>query len=196
MTLLFYAKADGIAAPEELLSEYRMAKITRKALNAAAELLIIYALRAFGHSPAVPLDIRTGEHGKPYIPNAPHFNISHSGGIVMCAVSDEEIGVDIQEEVSPERAEKVARRYFAPDEQAELPRFTELWAKKEAYIKFTGMGLSTPLSSFSVLGELNGCHIYGGVIENCRYAVCMKEETAPEAVFVSQEELLSGIQVF
>lgn len=193
MTLLFYTKADGVAAPEKLLSEYRRAKNTDRSLNSAAELLIIYALRTFGYFPAVPLDIRTGEHGKPYILNAPHFNISHSGGIVMCAVSDKEVGVDVQEEVAPERAEKISRRFFTIEEQAETGRFTELWTKKEAYIKFTGMGLSTSLSSFSALDELPGCHIYSGIVENCRYAVCAPEETEPQVIFVSREELLSGI---
>lgn len=114
----------------------------------------------------------------------------------MCAVSDEEVGVDIQAEVSPEKAEKIACRFFAPDERAQSERFTELWAKKEAYIKFTGMGLSAMMSVFSVLGELPSCHIYGGSIKNCRYAVCTPDETAPKAVFVSQEELLRGIYVF
>lgn len=36
-------------------------------------------------------------HGKPYLLNYPdvHFNISHSGEYVACAVADSPVGVDI-----------------------------------------------------------------------------------------------------
>ncbi len=42
--------------------------------------------------------LRIGEFGKPYITGFSnvHFNISHSGNVVVCAVCDKPIGVDIQ----------------------------------------------------------------------------------------------------
>ena len=51
--------------------------------------------------------------------------------------------------------EKVATRWLTDPERAWLTenpdeRFTALWAKKEAYCKFTGFGLVLPLSSFTV----------------------------------------------
>jgi len=88
------------------------------------------------------------------------FNVSHSGAIFMCAVTrGMDVGIDI-EEIEP-RADflKLAQRFFAPTEAAEirslpaeeqLPAFYACWTRKEAYIKAKGSGLSIPLNKFKV----------------------------------------------
>ena len=40
-----------------------------------------------------------GPHGKPYLVNHPkiHYNISHSGRFVLCAISGVPVGIDIQQ---------------------------------------------------------------------------------------------------
>ena len=61
------------------------------------------------------LSIETGEHGKPCFRNHPaKFNLSHCQGYVCCAVSTEEIGVDI--EALREYDPKIARRICTADE--------------------------------------------------------------------------------
>ena len=88
------------------------------------------------------------------------FNISHSGGIALLAVTrGREIGVDV-EQVRPDAdLEAIARRFFSAGEQSQfaaLPAeekveaFFRCWTRKEAYIKATGDGLSLPLSQFDV----------------------------------------------
>ncbi len=107
--------------------------------------------------------IALGEHGKPYLAGMGepfYFNISHSGDYVVCAVSDQEIGIDI-ERIGRARME-VARRFFHPEEirvlQA-LPEgqqtdaFFSYWSVKESFLKYTGTGLSASLSGFEVLFE-------------------------------------------
>lgn len=87
------------------------------------------------------------------------FNISHKPGCVAVGFSrGGAIGVDV-EVWAPERAnEKIGRRFFAPDEVAQLEglaaetlawRFYRFWTLKEAYIKARGLGLKLPLSDFS-----------------------------------------------
>lgn len=101
---------------------------------------------------APSLTFREGPHGKPYLEDLPvHFNLSHSGSMVLCGISDSQIGVDIQKK-EPGNHERLWKRYFSDkekellslcqslEEQEEL--FYRLWTQKEAYGKLTGEGLS------------------------------------------------------
>ncbi len=97
--------------------------------------------------------------GKPYAKGLPvEFNISHSGDMVVCAVDDQPVGIDI-EKIRPIDL-TVARRIctdeellylfgHTPTEQdftyttntEILTRFFELWTAKEAYGKCIGCGV-------------------------------------------------------
>lgn len=112
--------------------------------------------------------IAFGSHGKPYVVGLDffHFNISHSGDYVVCAVSDSEIGIDI-ERIGNARME-VAGRFFHPGEINVLESLSEVrqndaffsyWSVKEAFLKYTGAGLSVPLSTFEVVFECNGIFV-------------------------------------
>jgi 4'-phosphopantetheinyl transferase len=88
-----------------------------------------------------------------------HFNLSHSHGAALCALTRErEIGVDI-ELISSIDHVATAQRFFAPREWDVLRRlpadalsaaFCDCWVRKEAYIKAIGAGLSLPLDAFVV----------------------------------------------
>ena len=109
-----------------------------------------------------PLKIsyRYGEHGKPSITDFPkHFNLSHSGDYVVCAVCDGEVGVDIQKWVPFK--ERTAERFFAPEEwkllqslpvEQRTEMFYRLWTRKEAYGKYTGLGIPDAVRE-NLLGE-------------------------------------------
>ncbi|MCC8080710.1 MAG: 4'-phosphopantetheinyl transferase superfamily protein [Lachnospiraceae bacterium] len=98
--------------------------------------------------------------GKPYVKEMPeiHFSISHSGDVWACAVSDAEVGLDLQI-CHKGDGEKLARRFFHPSEirwleQHGFDAFSRLWAYKESYVKYTGAGLKDGLDYFSVVDEL------------------------------------------
>ena len=106
----------------------------------------------------------TGPHGRPEI-SAPdgvpvlRFNLSHTAGLVACAVTlRAAIGVDVEDTRRRGHAMEVAERFFSPPEVADLlrlpdsrrpRRFFEYWTLKEAYIKARGLGLALPLQRFS-----------------------------------------------
>lgn len=106
------------------------------------------------------LEFSTNNYGKPFLVNNPqiHYNISHAGHYVSCAIDDKAVGIDI-EPIEPVDL-KIAERFFAPDEAAyiknnhQLYRFFEVWTKKESRVKWEGKGLLIPLSSFSVFDTL------------------------------------------
>jgi 4'-phosphopantetheinyl transferase len=104
-------------------------------------------------------------YGKPALDEALNglavrFNVAHSGGLALIAVtSDREVGVDL-ERMRPEIADlEIAQRFFSPQEVAVLQAiskdlqrqaFFNCWTRKEAYIKAKGLGLSLPLDQFEV----------------------------------------------
>ena len=106
---------------------------------------------------AAPSDIRFdyGPHGKPSLSHGPPFNLSHSGGVAILAITDgPEVGVDVEAWCPVEPS--VADRYFTPAEREALAAmpfdlgFFRCWSRKEAVVKAIGMGLSMPLHAFDV----------------------------------------------
>lgn len=90
--------------------------------------------------------------GKPFVKDLPvHFNVSHSGDMVVCAVSDCEIGIDIEKirKVNPRSADKFAteseKEYISENENG----FFEIWTLKEAYFKCIGTGLGSDIKTVS-----------------------------------------------
>lgn len=122
-----------------------------------AELLMLRTLREYTGEAIGADRIGTDEKGKPFVPGMRnvHFNLTHSGNLVMCAADSYPIGVDVEaiRDIDPD----VATSCFTVRERGTLPpdsereRFTEsfhtLWTLKESYLKALGTGLSRdPLS--------------------------------------------------
>jgi 4'-phosphopantetheinyl transferase len=103
-----------------------------------------------------------GAHGKPYLqdnPDSYQFNVSHSADLAIFALTvGQEIGVDI-EKMEPYFKEKIAKRFFNPQEYNQLMTLSEndrvkgfyqIWSRKEALVKTLGQGLFAHLADFSV----------------------------------------------
>ena len=87
----------------------------------------------------------------------------------MCAVSRQEIGIDIQKKTREYRR-GVAKRFFHPDEYEYLKKnnfkdFFNIWTAKESYVKYTGQGVAKGFSTFTVVrcghivNSVNGAQI-------------------------------------
>lgn len=133
--------------------------------------------------------IGKNEHGKPFIQGHEEFkyNISHSGNMVMLAYSKQEVGADIEELRNKDI--KVAKRCFnkseydyvlgkgQDDNDAVTERFFRVWTMKEAYLKYSGKGISVPLDSF-LLDMENLCvegepyKFYTKRLDNYTMAIC------------------------
>ena len=106
------------------------------------------------------LEFTFGEYGKPLLKGGEYFfNVSHCEDIVVAAVDDSPVGIDVERirEISP----YIAKKYFCHNEQVYLfghvprdadfervlspearMRFFELWTAKEAYLKCRGTGMT------------------------------------------------------
>jgi 4'-phosphopantetheinyl transferase len=105
------------------------------------------------------------DRGRPYLASRPsdapdlRFNLSHTPGLVACAVTvGREVGVDVEHigralvhDTIPERffsAREVSDLRARPDEEQHV-MFFDYWTLKESYIKARGLGLALPLGQFS-----------------------------------------------
>ena len=122
---------------------YRQEKDRKQSLGAGALLRHLLQSRKIEEA-----EIIYGEHGKPEISGI-HFNISHSGDYVVCAVGDGIVGCDI-EKIGQFR-EPVVKRFFTEQETSYINAFSgegkkeefyRLWTMKESYMKMTGEGLT------------------------------------------------------
>ena len=120
--------------------------------------------RILGQRMSIPpgdVSVETDPIGKPFVANLDvHFNVSHSAGKGLIAVSQQPVGIDV-EPIRPMRdASGVAKRFFTDREQAAIFRYEEpdqishrflmCWTLKEALLKARGVGLTASLTDFSV----------------------------------------------
>ena len=185
----------------ENLSPYRQEKLEKinnpraYARSLGAELLLAAALQELG-GPMPPLEISRGEGGKPRIAGGPEFSLSHSGERVLCALSDQKVGADIQQ-LRPYNPALV-RRFFTVEEGAWLEEqrerdlaFSLLWSLKESYVKLLGSGLAgVHLDSFTVellpdgRARIDGSNakLWYAMCNGYVMAVCSDAYAAPETV--------------
>jgi len=104
------------------------------------------------------LAFRKEKQGKPALEGEKiHFNISHSGEVVLIAVSDTQTGVDV-EYMKPDfdYEEILATNFCGRESKAARSAldgrkmFYRLWTRKEALLKADGIGLTDDLTKIDV----------------------------------------------
>lgn len=107
----------------------------------------------------------TGEYGKPRLNPAHHpqdirFNVSHTRGCAVCAVTHgREVGIDVENVSALPILAELMPRILTVYEQEQVAKATPserddllmtLWITKEAYLKARGVGLHEDLHSFAI----------------------------------------------
>jgi 4'-phosphopantetheinyl transferase len=121
--------------------------------------------RALGR-PAAAWRWQEGPHGRPEIAEPDtslRFNLSHSAGLVVCALAEgREVGVDVEDLDRAQTDLGIVRRYCSPGEATDIEaqgprgwhrRFLTYWTLKEAYLKARGLGVSVHLSDINFVLE-------------------------------------------
>lgn len=113
------------------------------------------------------LVFRRGAFGKPALcePMANlHFSLSYRRNTIAIALADGTVGIDIEEMRPGIKIEDIIRRMFMLREQEFLlglpaldrrQEFFRLWARKEALVKASGLGISDCLAVDSLVDQLH-----------------------------------------
>jgi 4'-phosphopantetheinyl transferase len=92
------------------------------------------------------------QHGKPVLLDGPAFSITHSGHLVGVAVHrGGPVGLDVEQIRELTDLPAMAAHVCSPAESAPDPSsFFTLWTRKEALLKATGTGLSSPMTAITL----------------------------------------------
>ena len=129
-------------------------------------------------------------HGKPSLSDDLqaqnlNFNMSSSGDLTLLVFArGRQVGVDIEKVRQNFEFEEIVERFFSENERrafqsvkpdGKLRAFFCIWARKEAYVKAQGQGLSVPLNSIDVFGDpYNKAEIFvadRGALEKDRWSL-------------------------
>lgn len=143
--------------------KYRFSIDRNHFIVARAVLRII--LGFYLHMKPDKLQFSYGPYEKPELIDQPdgyalNFNVSHSYGLGLCAVTQgRELGVDLEKIRPGFINEQIPEHFFSPQEVAKLRAlptslqenaFFSCWTRKEAYLKAKSGGLSFDLNRFEV----------------------------------------------
>lgn len=96
------------------------------------------------------IEVMRTKFGKPYVNLPFHVGVTHTNDIIIVGIDSENFGIDCERigRTIP-NYERIAERYFTENELCIINKsvdknkaFLDIWVKKEAYVKFTGLGLS------------------------------------------------------
>lgn len=197
----FYSRMS--AARREKIDRVKKAEAKRQSLGVG--ILLDYGLREHGLREK-DIRIRQGENGKPCLADNPgvFFNLSHSKEMAMAVFAQNDVGCDIEH--MEDGKEKVAGRFFCPEEgmwienarnpEEKKERFFRLWTLKESFQKATGAGMRLSMTSFCFeIGEQirvrqsydeMPCRFWEKGFSEYRAAVCVR---TGEAVKITEIEV-------
>lgn len=209
MVYVYMAETGNLPDPKDVpecmagLTEERKQKILRyrhaedRKESLGAGLLMQKILGRFGISAE---DVFIRENGKPEVEGI-YFNLSHSHGMVVCAVSKLAVGCDIEKVAKPRM--NIAGKVFAESEKMYLAQFEgerlarefyRIWTMKESYVKMTGEGIRFPLTQVEFVigdtvevyrdGSRVPCLINEYEVEGYKLTVCSEEADAAELEWI------------
>jgi len=160
---------DGLAKTIELLATDEVVRAARFRFKKDRDHFVIrrgllrVILGCYLGIPPKKVEFTYNPFGKPAVsinPEGFRFNLCHSGGLALIAVTRRgEIGVDLERVRDDVEIDELSEGLFSEIEhdilrslppKVRLQAFFNCWTRKEAYLKARGEGLSFPLKQFTV----------------------------------------------
>lgn len=143
---------DLTVSEQERAAKLRIPRVRHQFIAARGHLR-----RLLGHylgCPSVDVPILRADGGKPYLPPEAdlHFNISHTDGLAVYAISKQEMGIDVERERPVPDLMGLVKRFFSPREYQQFGElqsddlqraFFRAWTRKEAVLKALGRGVQS-----------------------------------------------------
>lgn len=120
-----------------------------------------------------------GKYGKPFVINHPEFkfNISHTKHAIAVAISDYEVGIDIEKIQNIKIG--IIKRFFSIIEEEFIgndnEKYTEIWCRREAYLKYLGCGLLNFTNELNILA-IDEVYFNKVIIDGYCIIVCGKSK--------------------
>lgn len=175
-----YDEFMDFLSPEKQMQINKFRFDIDKKLGLFSDLLVRYIACKLLNLSNNELLFNKNAYGKPYLLGFPdfQFNISHTRNAIAIAISQKEVGVDIEKIKTADL--KIAERFFTKceldyilsEKTQKEALFYEIWTKKEAYIKWIGKGLSLPLTGFDVTSAELGSMMKVIKINDYAISVC------------------------
>ena len=138
------------------------------------------------------LRVNRTDTGKPVVTEGIHFNVSHSGDLILLAISETRaVGVDVERRRAVDRVSALVERWLSDVERREFETlcengastsdaFLRVWSLKEARLKALGVGIAgaatAALTTVDVrplddlLDALSGQHVGSGYVGALAFA--------------------------
>lgn len=148
---------ENYLSPEEQLRADRFILPQDKARFILAHNGLRKILGKYIHELPQEIIFEKSSSGKPYLKNHTQiqFNLSHSENMILCAISQNPVGIDVEYTNKNIDYLALSKRFFSPKEyelifsennlENKKNLFFKLWTEKEAYYKTLGMGISAGL---------------------------------------------------
>ena len=152
--------ADVEAFSRAYLSDDENARLPSYRVREAAERYVVtrslVRIVLSEHLGVAPRDIRVRrtDTGKPIVTDGVHFNVTHSGDLILLAISETRpVGVDVERRRQVDRVLALTQRWLTESEQSDLgalnaagmtesDAFLKIWSLKEARLKALGVGIA------------------------------------------------------
>ncbi|MBQ9731116.1 MAG: 4'-phosphopantetheinyl transferase superfamily protein [Bacilli bacterium] len=123
---------------------------------------------------------------KPYLKGI-YYNVSHSKGRIAIAISESEVGIDIQKNV--DTIVNVKSKYYSESDFEQ--NLLRTWVIKESYLKYLGIGLINDLYNVRIGKEEVTYPDYGKAYYKCfdldddyALAVCNEKKEDIEIIYI------------
>lgn len=152
------ASYEAVLSIEERARADRFRSRDLRTAYIAAHGAMRHILASYLASAPAALRFVIGANGKPALEAGVHFNLSHSGDLVLLGVSrGQSVGIDVEQHRAIEH--DFAESVFTPTErtliaarppEARQASFFDLWCCKEAVLKEGGCGLQRSPATFDI----------------------------------------------